>query len=220
MISIRTAPAALAAVVMLSSSLASAQGDFFFPDADYDPGIPSFEDVLGYEPGERITWHRDVIRYFDALAEAAPDRVRVERYAQSWEGRDLIYVIVTSADNMARIDEIKTNMQRLRDPRETSRAEAESIIASQPAVTWLSYAVHGNEHSPTESAMLTAYHLLASRGDQRSAAILRDTVVIIDPMQNPDGRDQRRFLVHHPTAFVVLADQGGNHIRLRRPRRG
>ena len=63
-----------------------------------------------------------------------------------------------------------------------SRLEAESIIANQPAVTWLSYGVHGNEHSSTEAAMLTAYHLLASRGDTRSAEILRDTVVVIDPV--------------------------------------
>jgi len=186
---------ALAIFTITFSNAAMAQDDFvFWPDANYDPAIPAFEDVLGYSPGERITWHRDAIRYFEALESAAPERISVDRYAETWEGRELIYVVVTSAENMARIDEVKEGMQRLADPRATTRAEAEQIIASQPAVTWLSYGVHGNEISSTDASMLTAYHLLASRGDPRVASIMRDTVVVIDPMQNPDGRD--RFLQH------------------------
>lgn len=197
------------AMVILTTALAAtqinAQDNFaFWPDADYDPAIPNFEEVLGYSPGERITWHGNAIRYFEALAKAAPERISVTRYAKSWEGRDLIYVVVSSAENMARIDEIKAGMQRLADPRKTSRAVANDIISKQPAVTWLSYSVHGNEISPTEAAMLTAYHLLASRGDKRVANIMRDTVVVIDPMQNPDGRD--RFIHHFEMAEGLLPD--------------
>lgn len=194
----------VALAISLMSVGAVAQDDYFFPEADYDPAIPTVQSVLGYAPGERITWHRDAIRYFEALAEAAPDRISVHRYAESWEHRDLIYAIVTSADNMARIDDIKAGMQRITDPRVTSRAEAEQIIADQPAVTWLSYGVHGNEISSTDASMLTAYHLLASRGDARAAQILNDTVVIIDPMQNPDGRD--RFLQHFTGAEGLVPD--------------
>ena len=184
---------------------ASAADDFvFWPDADYNPAIPSFETVLGYAPGERITWHADAIRYFEALAKAAPERISVAPYAKSWEGRELVYAVVTSAENMARIDAIKANMQRLADPRKTTRSEAREIISTQPAVTWLSYGVHGNEISPTEAAMLTAYHLLASRGDKRVADIMRDTVVVIDPMQNPDGRD--RFIHHFEIAEGLVPD--------------
>ena len=192
-------------VNFLFATLTSAGDGFeFWPNADYDPSIPSIESVLGYEPGERITWHADAIRYFEALSAAAPDRVSIVTYAQSWEGRNLIYVIVTSAENMARIDAIKTNMQRLADPRRTPEAQARDIITGQPAITWLSYGVHGNEISSTEAAMLTAYHLLASRGDRRVAGIMRDTVVVIDPVQNPDGRD--RFIHHFEIAEGLLPD--------------
>ena len=162
----------------------------FWPGADYDPAIPTIESVIGHSSGERITWHRDTVRYFEALAEAAPDRVSLHRYAESWEGRELIYAVISSPENMERIEDVKAGMQRLADPRRTSRAAASDIIGGQPAVTWLSYGVHGNEISSTDAAMMTAYHLLASRGDARVADILRDTVVIIDPIQNPDGRDR------------------------------
>ena len=138
----RTGVAIVILLSLLFAGFASAGDDFvFWPDADYDPAIPTFSEVLGYNPGERITWHANAIRYFEALAVAAPDRISVTPYAKSWEGRDLVYVVVTSPDNMARIDTIKSNMQRLADPRNTTPGEAKEIISGQPAVTWLSYGV-------------------------------------------------------------------------------
>ena len=147
----------------------------FWPGARYDAAIPTIADVLGYESGKRITTHRNARRYFAALAGAAPERVRIVPYATSWQGRELYYVIITAAANMARIEAIKSGMQALRDPRQTGREAANRIIASQPPVTWLSYGVHGNETSPTDAAMLTAYHLLAASNDERVPAILKDT---------------------------------------------
>ncbi|MEO1033959.1 MAG: M14 family zinc carboxypeptidase [Pseudomonadota bacterium] len=170
----------------------------YWPDANYDPSVPTVESVLGYASGERITWTHDARRYFDVLAEARPDQVLVRNYAKSWEGRDLYYVVVASAENMARLDEVKAGMQRLRNAGNLGADAAADLIASQPAVTWLGYAVHGNEVSGTDTAMFIAYHLLASRGDPRVADILRDTIVVLDPIQNPDGRD--RFIHHYEMA--------------------
>ena len=178
------------AAVLVAAS-ANAQQDFeYWPNADYDPGIPTIEAVLGHAAGERITWHRDAVRYFEALESSQPERISVHRYAARWEGRELIYVVVSSAENMRRIDDIKKDMQSLRNAGEIGSSEANRIIQSGPAVTWLTYGVHGDELSSTDAAMLTAYHLLASRADSRIDDILRETVVVIDPMQNPDGRDR------------------------------
>ncbi|NIL94141.1 MAG: peptidase [Woeseiaceae bacterium] len=189
---------------LLVASFVRAETIDFWPGAVYDPSVPTIKDVTGHEPGERITWHADVVRYFDALAKAYPDRVAVHRYAESWEGRELIYAVITSAENMSRIADIKTGMQQLRNAGSTGAQAAERIIESQPAVTWLSYGVHGNEISSTDAAMLTAYHLLAARNDERVDEILQNTVVIIDPMQNPDGRD--RFIHHFEMAEGLLPD--------------
>ena len=140
----RSASAIAFVLCGLFAGIAFAQSDYeFWPGADYDPSIPTIKGVLGYESGERITWHRDTIRYFEALRDAVPERVALFRYAESWEGRELIYAVITSPENMARIDDVKANMQRLADPRKTSRAAADAIIENQPAVTWLSYSVHG-----------------------------------------------------------------------------
>jgi len=132
------------AIVILTGHPVSAQDEFiFWPNANYDPAIPSVEDVLGYKSGERITWHRDAVRYFEALEAAAPGRISVDSYAESWEGRELIYVVLSSAENMSRIDEVKAGMQRLADPVATTRAEAEAIIGESTrrnlAVLWRSW---------------------------------------------------------------------------------
>jgi hypothetical protein len=193
----------------LLSNIALAQDDFeFWPNANYDPVIPSIEDVLGYSPGEKITWHRDAIKYFEALAQAAPDRVILKEYARSWQDRELIYAVISSPQNLEKIESVKAGMQRLSDPRDTDERSASNIIPGQPAVTWLSYGVHGNEISSTDASMLTAYHLLASRSDPRVAEIMRNTVVIIDPMQNPDGRD--RFIHQFTTAEGLTPDSDRN----------
>jgi hypothetical protein len=182
----------------------NAQDFEFWPNADYDPSVPTIESVLGHAPGQRITWHAEALRYFEALASSDPDRVSVHRYASSWEGRDLVYVVIASPENMRRIDDIKRDMQSLRNAAATSRSEADRIIQSGPAITWLSYGVHGDEISSTDASMLTAYHLLAARGDSRVTNILRESVVIIDPMQNPDGRD--RFIHGFEMAEGLVPD--------------
>lgn len=169
----------------------AAQGKFeFWPGANYDQRIPSFREVLGHEPGERITPHSGLMKYMEALATAAPGRVKIFEYARSWEGRRLIYAAVSSEENIRRLEAVRAGMQRLADPRRTPAADARALIQSLPAVVWLGYGVHGNEISSPEAALLTAYHLLASRDDPMLSEILWKTVLLIDPAQNPHGRDR------------------------------
>ncbi len=161
-----------------------------WPGTSYSDDIPSFKDVLGYEVGEKIATNAEMYAYFDALQKAAPDRVQVHEYAKSWQGRPLIYVIIASPENLKNIDELTSNVQKLADPRVTSQRQAKSIIDSQPAFVWLQYSVHGNEISGTDAAMMMAYHLLAAPDDPINKNILDNTVVFIDPLQNPDGRER------------------------------
>lgn len=151
-----------------------------FIEGQFDPAIPTLTATVGHAPGTRITSPDQTYAYIKALAEAAPDRVRLVQYATSWEGRPLYYLVMSAPQNMARLDAI--------------RADMATIAAGRPGngtampVTWLAYGVHGNEISSTDAALMTAYHLLAAKGDDRAAKIMAQTIVVIDPMQNPDGR--------------------------------
>lgn len=188
----------------LQAQQSNPENEYFWPGADYDPAVPTVKDVLGYSSGEKITTHADMLRYMRALADTAPDKMRIMPYGQSWEGRELIYIAISSANNISRLDDVKAGMQALGDPRTTSDNEAAQLINDLPASTWLAYSVHGNEISSTDAAMMTAYHLLASRADERVAAILNNSIAFINPLQNPDGRD--RFIHRFRTAKGREAD--------------
>lgn len=183
----------LALLAALSLSAVAETRFEYWPGAAYDPAIPTETQVLGREPGARISSHAEILRYLEALAAAAPSRMRVFDYAKTWEGRRLIYAAIGSEANLRRLDAIQSEMQRLADPRRTSEAEAHKLMSGLPAVVWLAYGVHGNEISSPDAAMETAYHLLAAKNDPIVDDILSKVLLLIDPLQNPDGRDRFVF---------------------------
>ncbi len=154
-----------------------------------NPGIPDCKTVLGYRWGDEISNHNQITRYLNALSEAAPDRSRLVCYGESYEGRSLNYLVISSPDNIARLDEIRHTNLELSDPRRCSGSRAEELVAQIPAIVWFANSVHGNEISPSDAALLTGYHLLADRR-KLTQDMLEKLVVIIDPLQNPDGRDR------------------------------
>ena len=158
------------------------------PGATYDSKVPTIKQVLGHESGEVITPPDDVAVYLRTLHQAAPDRTRLVEYARSWEGRPLWLFIIGSPERIARLEQVKADLRRLADPRTVSSGDAERLVKELPVVTWLMHGVHGNEISSSDAALAEAYHLLAAQGDADVQAIVRDSIVVIDPMQNPDGR--------------------------------
>lgn len=166
----------------------------FSPGTRYDPDIPTLKAILGYDHGEQITSPEQVLKYLDALVAAAPERTRLIDYATSWEGRSLKYLIISSAANIKNLASNQALMAQLADPRRYDASERDELPGKIKPVSWLSYGVHGNEVTSTDAALLSIYHLLAARGDATVDQILANSVVVIDPVQNPDGR--ARF-VHH-----------------------
>ncbi|MFN0123251.1 MAG: M14 metallopeptidase family protein [Blastocatellia bacterium] len=162
----------------------------FFPGAQYDTAIPTLQRAAGHNWAERITMHHEMERYVNALAEAAPARIRLVKSGETWEGKALYYMVIGSPENIARLDAVRAGMKKLADPRGLGANEASALIASLPAIVWLAYGVHGNEISSPDAALLTAYHMLAARGEPIADAARKNALVIIDPMQNPDGRDR------------------------------
>ncbi|MDP2959715.1 MAG: M14 family zinc carboxypeptidase [Longimicrobiales bacterium] len=158
------------------------------PGTRYDPAIPTLEQVAGHGFREEITPPADVIRYMEALHAAAPDRTRLVRYAESWEGRPLVVMVIGSPERIARLDAIKEDLRLLNDPRGLTVAEAEALLARLPVVTMILHGIHGNEISSSGAAMAEAYHLLAAQGDPDVELVFRESLVLIDPMENPDGR--------------------------------
>lgn len=177
----------------------------FSPGTKYDPAIPTIKQVLGYDHGEQITTPEDVPVYLRALAAAAPDRARLLEYARSWQNRPLWLFVIGSRERMADFDALKAGRRMLADPRAASPADIDRIVREQPVITALLHSVHGNENSGVDAALAEAYHLLAAVGDPNVDLIMRESVILIDPMQNPDGR--ARFIASNTHALAMTPDE-------------
>ncbi len=147
--------------------------------------VASPEQFLGYKLGSRFTPHYKLVNYVYQVAQQAPDRVKVEQYGQTSEGRPLLLVYVASKENFPRLESIRSNNLRLTGMLKDKVAATEET----PAIVWLSYNVHGNEPSSSEAAMLTLYELL-NPSNTKTNEWLKNTVAIIDPCINPDGRER------------------------------
>jgi hypothetical protein len=148
--------------------------------------LQSPEQFMGYKIGTRFTPHHKVVSYFNAVAQAKPDMIKVEKYGETYEGRELLLAFIASPENLKNLDAIRINNLRL-----AGLAGDKTMPATEglPAIVWLSYNVHGNESSSTEASMLTL-HSLVDPTNSRTKEWLKNTVVIIDPCINPDGRDR------------------------------
>jgi hypothetical protein len=161
----------------------------FVPGASYDQSIPTLEDVAGHTWGERITSHGETEAYLKALASSSPNASLVQ-YGETWEGRKLYYLVIASQQRLNKLESIKAELRELAHPLTLPAERLKELTAKLPAVVWLAYTIHGNEPSGTEAGLWTAHHLLASRGDTLVDRILEQCIVVIDPLQNPDGRDR------------------------------
>jgi hypothetical protein len=146
--------------------------------------LKSPDEFLGYPLGSKFTPHYKIVNYFNQAAASMPQMMKLEKYGETNEGRDLLLAIVSTPENMAKIEEIRKNNLRL-----TGILKDKPADAGSPVIVWLSYNVHGNEASSSEVSMKTLYELLSTFNTQ-TKNWLKNTVIIIDPCLNPDGRDR------------------------------
>lgn len=197
--------AILGAMILGADQAAAEETDFrFTPDeVTYAEAVPTLASIVGHAFGERMTAYHEMTAYMQALAESS-DRVVLREYGKSWEGRTLYYMVIGSPDNLARLPDIQKGMRRLADPRTVDPADVTALIDALPSIAWLAYCVHGNEASGTDAGLLLAYHLAAASGDAVVDRILENSLVIIDPLENPDGRE--RFVQYNRQARGRWAD--------------
>ena len=140
-------------------------------------GIKSPSEFLGYEIGTRFTRHHKVVDYFIYVSNTVSN-IKLEKYGETNENRPLYLAYISSQENI-------NNLERIRESNLAQTGILEGNSDNKTAIVWLSYNVHGNEASSTEASMLTIYELVTDK-----KAWLENTVVIMDPCINPDGRDR------------------------------
>ncbi|HEX6317104.1 MAG TPA: M14 family zinc carboxypeptidase [Gemmatimonadaceae bacterium] len=201
---------AAVAALLLTPAVLAAQHSYAAPGATFDSRVPTPRSVLGYEVGERFTPHHMVLRYFERVAQASP-RVVLDTLGHTFEGREYVAAIVTSERNHARMAQIRADAQRLADPRGASAADLDAAISRAPAIVMLAYTVHGGEASGTEASLATLYQMAAAT-DAATLALLDSVVVLIDPIQNPDGHERHvQDVMRRRGLFGANPSPGGLH---------
>lgn len=151
--------------------------------------LQSPEQFLGYKIGTQYTPHYKIAAYFKAVAQAKPDMVKVEKYGETYEGRELLLAYIASPDNLKNLESIRQNNLALAGLSKNQVTPSGPGGGTSSAIVWLSYNVHGNETSSSEASMVTLYALV-DPSNTRTKEWLKNTVVLMDPCLNPDGRDR------------------------------
>lgn len=172
-------------VLLTVVSLASAQVklSYYLPkDVSYDPEITKPKDFNGYEVGEMHITHDKLYYYMQELARIS-DRAVWEEYGRSYEHRPLGHLIISSPENILRLEEIREQHLKLSEPGVSAGID----VSDMPVIVRLGYGVHGNESSAHNAAQLVAYHLVAGNSNW-IRDLLEHSVILIDPSLNPDGQ--------------------------------
>ena len=198
-------------VLCFITGFSQAQVDlsYYLPSGyTYNPAIPTPKEVLGYEVGEWHVSHDQLVMYMKAVA-AASDRVKFEETGRTYEKRPQTLLTISSPTNLAKIDQIKADRAKLRNP------NASVNIASMPVVMFMGYSVHGNEPSGANASLLAAYHFAAANG---SEAELENIVLLLDPAINPDGLNRFASWVNSHKAYNLNGDPNGREYNEAWPR--
>jgi len=165
------------------SSLQSQNLSYYLPDSvSYNPAIPKPKDIIYHEVGDWHVTHDRLVNYMKAIAEAAPQRVKLETMGFTYESRPQVLLIITSPKNHQRLEEIRQQHLLLSDPARSASVNIENM----PVVVWIGHSIHGNEPSGSNASLLSAYYLAAAQGKQIDE-LLENVVILFDPSFNPDG---------------------------------
>ncbi len=149
--------------------------------------VPTPESHFGFRMGDdgRLADAPDIEKYFELVA-AGSDRVSIADLGPTTGGHRTIAAIVSSPENIRNLAQIRADNQRLADPRTLPADEARRMATTHKVVVAIGCSIHATEIGASQAANELLYEL-ATSNDPATLSQLRDVVLIIIPMLNPDG---------------------------------
>ena len=150
--------------------------------------VLSPEAFFGHKMGEEkklARWDR-IVEYFQQLAKAS-NRIRIFELGKSTEGHPFLLAILTSENNMQKLDKIREMSWRIAHPKDMSKEEVEDIIRNGKTVVAMTMSIHASEVGGAQMAPELAYEVISSE-DPSFQKIRENTVLLLFPSFNPDGQ--------------------------------
>jgi hypothetical protein len=165
----------------------------------YNDKIPKPKDLLGFEVGQWHISHDKLVNYIYKIAELS-DRIKVENRGETYEGRPVLLLKITSPENHKKLELIRKNHIKL------TEINSEKInLTNSPLVVYQGFSIHGNEPSGANSSILSIYHLAASESEE-TLKMLNDLIILFDPSFNPDGLQRFAYWVNTNKNMILNPD--------------
>ncbi len=187
---------------LVSNDLAAQDLSYYLPaSVTYNNAVPRPKDIIHHDVGEWHITHDRLVNYMQAVAAAAPDRIKLETMGYTYETRPQVLLIITSKNNHAKLEQIRQQHLLLSDPSKSAAVN----INDMPIVVYIGHSIHGNEASGSNAAILTAYHLAAAQGKEIEA-LLNNVIILLDPSFNPDGLQRFSTWANQHKSKILVTD--------------
>ncbi|MFD0796943.1 M14 family metallopeptidase [Maribacter chungangensis] len=173
--------------------------NYYLPqNISYDASIPTPKDIIGHEVGEWHVTHDKLMFYMQALAKAS-NRISIENRGETFEGRPILLLTVTTPQNHQNIEQIRKDHVAL------TESGTDANTSSMPIIVYQGFSIHGNEPSGSNAALAYAYYLAAAQGPEIEA-MLDKMVILLDPSFNPDGLQRFAYWANTNKSITLVAD--------------
>jgi hypothetical protein len=149
--------------------------------------LPRPASILGFEPcAERqLATYEEVSEYFRKL-DGATDRMRLFEIGKTAEGREMLLAVISSEENLKRLDRYKEIARKLALAKGLSDDEARALAKEGKAVVWIDFGLHSTERAHAQTAPMLAYEVVT--GESEEMRFVRENVLLVlIPNINPDG---------------------------------
>src|SRR6202789_871513 len=156
----------------------------------FEAQIPTPVSVLGHTPGDDfyLASYEDAIKYFHALA-ASSDRMKMFTVGKSTQGRDIEVVVISSPQNLARLEEYKKAARRLATATDLNDEQAHKLAHDSKVIVHIDGGLHSSEVAGGQHSIALPYKLVSAKNDPEIDAILNNVILVLWPTLNPDGQD-------------------------------
>ena len=150
--------------------------------------VPAPDQIFGFSPGDdyKMATYSEVESYIQLLAQRS-ERVQIQQIGTSALGKPLYVLFISSAENIARLEEyrqISASLARARIDEET----AEKLAREGKAIVWIDGGMHATERAGGQMTPELAYKIATDESAEMKA--IRDNVIVLlMPNLNPDGLD-------------------------------
>lgn len=148
--------------------------------------VPTTEDVLGFKVGAdyHLATYEQAVDYFRALEKASP-RIKIFEMGKTEMGKPMIYAVITSEENMGKLERYKEISRRLAQAKGLTDEEAHRLAAEGKTIVLIGGGMHAAECAPAQGNIQFAYDMVTSEDPEYR--LIRENTILLLFFPNPDG---------------------------------